>query len=410
MKNKVLITTAITALLSSGAMADVSLIKSKDGFNVDIGAELLFETGTRLQHGAGKSVTENNTDIGINSNAAIHLSAKQALANNWNVGLQLGLASNNLTATPAGAHYLDRTYIWAEQPSFGKAEFGSNVSAANNMKIDGDVSGGWEDYVNTDAHGVKSSNFLTSPKLVFKEKDFDLFGSHERSRKVTYYTPKYSGFQYGISYIPDVYNNGSYANMPNAKVPNRKETNGVSMGLTWEKPLDNKQNLEFALAGEMAKVERSPLDKANHRSYYNSTAVMIGGTYKYEKLSLTASYGNHWKTRVQKTAAHVPYAYFSVLGASYDLTEKATLSSSFFYSRQYDNPMIVAAVAGEYKLIPGVLPYASIVFFDMWQKKNYTSVIPVPTKKNDANGNSSFSDSRASNSGTAFTLGTKFQF
>ena len=403
--NKKIIVLSVASLLTSTALSDVRLYKTDSGFTVDVGAELMFEAGSRAQKKAQLPISANNDNIGFNSNAAVHLSVQKEHQADWKSGLQIGMAANEESSSPVGAHYLDRTYLWTEHAKFGRAEAGSNVSAANEMIIKADAGGGWESYTSLNNNtGIASSNFLTSAKLVLKEKDFETFGSHERSRKITYYTPKYNGFQYGISYIPDVTNNGSAIDMPNLNPSDRRESNAVATGLTWEKAIASKQSVEVALVGEVARVERSPVDKANHRSYHNSTAVSIGGIYTYDKLAFTTSYGNHWATQIQKIPAHIPYIYFITLGASYKVTEKTKLDSSVLFSEKYNNPMIVGAISAEYKLAPGLMPYANIVYFNMRQKNTYVS--PSTT----TGGTSTISSLKDHNDGVVFILGTKLKF
>jgi len=399
-------------LLSTSAFSDVPLVKTNVGCKIDIGAEVVFEGGTRIQNKKDRpyDVTKNNDDLGFTSNAAVHLTVTHQAKNDWVYGMQAGLSTNSNSTSKAGKHYLDRTYLWGENDRFGRVEIGSNVSAANEMMITGDESGSWQIYVNlktltsAGTTAVDSSNFLTSSKLVFKESNFEAFESHERSRKISYYTPKYNGFQLGVSFIPDVANNGDSIAMPNTSDSNRQERNAVSAGLLWSKKIDSKQNIELALVSEYAKLARSPKDRTNNRYFYNAKAASIGGTYTYGDVAVSASYGNHWKTNVEKINAHIPNTFFYDIGVAYNFTEKTKLTASALYTEKFTNPMLVTAVGIDYKLASGIKPYTKLVYFNMKQKKSYNKVSVT------ADGTSSISDSNYRNEGTALIFGTIVKF
>lgn len=405
-------TACIATLLTSTALSDNNHYTTDTGCKVDIGASAFVEAATRLQSKENSfyDITKNNSDIGFNTAVDVHLTLTYEAKNNWNYGLQSGLFTNVRSNSKAGKHYLDRTYIWADNDDFGKIEIGGNVSSANGMMITKGKAGSWQSYASLDTSsdgttGVDDSNFLKSSKLVLKEGSFEQFGSHERSRKVTYYTPKYEGFQLGISYIPDVTNssNPTTAVMPNTQTSNRQESNAVALGVTWQKKIDSKQKVEFAIVGETAKPKRSNADKSNNRLYHRSKAIALGGLYKYDNLELALSYGNHWKTNTQKIS-NIPNAFFYQISASYDITDKTNLNGSAFYSEKFDNPMVVTAMGLDYKLAPGLKPYAKVVYFNMNQKQNYSSVSST------ANGDSTLSSSKFRNEGTVFILGSKINF
>jgi len=411
---KSLSTTCLVTLLTSTTLADVNFDTTNIGCKIDLGAEVFVEAGTRMQskNDTLYNVTKNNSDIGFNSNADIHLTIQHETKNNWTYGMQAGLSSNIRSSSKAGKHYLDRTYLWADKDNFGRIEVGGNVSAANEMKISESSAGSWDNYTSLDtnasgAAGVRGRNFLKSDKLVLKEGSFEQFGSHERARKITYFTPKYEGFQFGISYIPDVANSGNttQAIMPNTDTNgNRQENNAFASGITWEKKIDSKQKIELALVGETSTPKRSGTDAANNRTYHKSKALVVGGNYIYDDLTLTLAYGNHWKTNTQKISADIPNTFFYNIAVSYDMTDKLNLSSSIFYSEKFNNPMTITAVGVDYNIAPGLKPYAKITYFNMNQKNNYTDVAF------NAAGTSTLLPSKFRNEGTVFILGSKLKF
>lgn len=397
-----LFTTASLASFTSTADTNIQAV---NGCKVDLGAEFTVEAGTRIQKSEYKNtaVTTNNENLGFNSNVAAHLTIQHDTQNNWNYGAQIGLKTNTEGSSKAGKHYLDRTYLWAQHDNVGRFEFGSNISAAGEMQIKGDKSGGWDNYVSvTTAAGVSKSNFLSGAKLVFKETTFKT--PNERSRKITYYTPKFNGFQFGVSYIPDVTNNGASSSMPNTDTsPTRQEHNGIASGVTWEHTFAPNKTLEVAVVSEYAKLKRSTTDVAQGRTYNTSKAISIGATYTHGDLEVSSSYGNHFNTNIQ-TNVDAPKAWFCDLGAEYNLTDKLSINGSAFYSEKYSNPFRLLAIGAEYKLVPGIKNYVKVTNFNMNQKKAYTDVAI------DAVGNATLTNSGLRNKGTAVILGSKFKF
>jgi len=411
-----LLATAILAM--SPSYADTHLYKSHTNCEVKIGAEMYLQGGTRIQSNNNTNVSKNNDDIGFDSSVAAHLSVSNRSFNDWVYGLQLGLRTNNISESKAGNDYLDRSYLWLEKDNYGRIEIGSNISAASSMQTNGTsvavatggADGAWGKYAQSDtisASGsdqVKSSNFITSPGLLFKETNFEDVNGHERSRKITYYTPKHYGFQFGASYIPDVTNNGGYATMPNPSTANRQEKNALAFGVTWEKTIAPKQEVKLALVGEYAKSTRSPKDIELSRTYTKAKAIEFGGTYKYDDITIGASYGTHWKSNIQKISDPIPNAFFYTAGVKYDITEDLRTSLTYFHGEKFKNPMDVVGFGVEYNLVPGFLPYLDIVHFDMKQKFNYAA------KAFNEDGQSSLTSSNFRNKGTAFIFGTKLSF
>lgn len=409
---------AATILAAAPSYADAHLYKSDTNCEVKIGAEVYLQGGTRIQNNQNTNVSKNNDDIAFDSSAAAHLSVSNRSFNDWVYGLQLGLRATNLSEDKAGSHYLDRTYLWLEKDNYGRVEIGSTVSASSSMQTNGTsiavaaggADGAWSKYAQADtistsgSDEVKSSNFITSTGLLFKETNFEDSNGHERSRKVTYYTPKHHGFQFGVSYIPDLANNGGYVTMPNASTANRQEKNAMAFGVTWEKTIDPKQEVKLALIGEYAKSTRSPKDVEFSRTYTKAKAIEFGGTYKYDAITVGASYGTHWKSNTQRISASIPNAFFYTAGVKYDVTKDLRTSVTYFHGEKFKNPADVVGFGVEYNLTPGFLPYLDIIHFDMKQKFHYDS------KAVDADGQSSLASSNFRNKGTALIFGTKVSF
>lgn len=429
---KKLLVSSVAILLTTSSLADHHIPGKFNGFDLKVGGEMYFQAGTRFQAKSNKlhPTTKNNQDLGFDSSATMHLTLKSTLPNNWDYGLQLGIRANNISSSKAGTDYLDRTYVWFENDRFGRFELGSNASASSSMGISGTsiavasggADGSWGKYVSFDtattgATGVGKSNFLTFPGLLFNETNFDTTGTHERTRKVTYYTPKFSELQLGVSYTPDVTNNGGSSSMPSTSTtPNRQEKNGLSFGVTWEKNIDDKQDINLAFVGEYGELSRSTLDKTNNRHFYNSKAFEVGGNYRYDKAYIGASYGSHGKSNFEKISGLTDTFFYS-LGAKYEITNSTRSSISYLHTEKLKNKLDVAAIGIETDLTKGLLIYADLAHFKAKQTQAY---FPVSFDSNSTTytfegtnyteNNATLRNSAHNNSGTALILGSTVTF
>lgn len=396
--------------------SDTILYESSSYNQVFIGGRAYIEAGSRVQNNT-YSVTPNNDNIGFDSASSVHLTVKNKAIQDTTIGLQLGFATHTISTSQAGSNYWDRTYIWVDNDKYGYLEYGTNAGAAHAMETNGTsiavatggANGSWNKYFNTNtltasgATAVNGSNFIIFPGLLFPDDDFQLLGTNERARKITYYCPKFYGFQFGVTYIADTVNYGSISPMPNSSGPNRNPSNGVTGGITWEKNISDQEHIKLALIGEYGRLDRSGLDKANGREYYNPRIFELGANYRYQKLTIGGSYSNQWKSDNQKIAG-IQDAYFITAGAKYDLTTRTRWSVSYLYSENLRNIMNVVSLGGEHNLFDGCLPYIEATYINMKQSYNY---VDVPYN---ANGQASLLQSNYSNSGIALIIGTSLSF
>jgi predicted porin len=413
---KKLYISSIAILLTSSSLADHHIPGTSNNFELNIGGQMYFQAGTRFNSSI-YSITQNNKDIGFDSSTAVHLSLKSTLPNNWKYGMQLGIRGNNVSSSKAGSDFLDRNYLWLEHDNVGKFELGSNASASTSMGINGmsvavasgGADGSWGKYISLDtsalgATGVSEGNFLTFPGLLFNETNFDSTNTHERSRKITYYTPKSNGFQLGISYTPDVTNNGGSSSTPSTSTTaTRQEGNGVSLGLTWEKSIDIKQDVSLAFIGERGQIARSTLDKTTNRNFYKSQAFEVGGNYRYDKIHLGASYGYHGKANLEKISGLSDTSFYT-LGAQYEITPSTRTSISFLHTEKLKNKLDVAGIGIETDVAKGALAYVDLAHFKAKQTQNYSAVAF------NAPGNASITPSIYQSKGTALIFGSQLSF
>lgn len=461
-KRHLLVTTALVSLVAGSAFADGMPSR---GLDVTLGGVLDTQLGVRAQ-GSSKEknglvtrgITRNNDELAIDSRAAIWLDAKGKTSNGIRFGAHVGIGTTVTSNNNTAQHYMHRTYGWLEEKDMGKLEFGSNEGAGDAMFLGagsiatatGGVNGDWWKYLelNTTIAGggtaaVKAVNFILNPALPL---DNDISfqtgvpggagivhstGTREKSRKITYFTPVFNGFQGGLSYIPDASNIGSFANVPQNSAPLYGEKHGVSAGITWNGKFDKDHKLNLSLTGEWADLQE-PTSAAATVKGEDTVAVAIGGTYMWKnELSLAGSFGWLGETGYFKTlttgSKKVSDAWFATLGAAYEW-DKYKVSLTGMISERNKNDAYLISLGAEYYWAPGLMPYAEVTYMNMKQKRDGGTLAgstissiggaPIPefesseeigsiSNPNTAN---TVATTNLKNNGTAFILGTKIKF
>lgn len=270
-----------------------------------------------------------------------------------------------------------RTFTYLEG-NFGRVELGSNKSVAATQRIDastiavatGGINGAWGDFVdgtgttgksNPTGSGqllsaVSNHGFITESKLTSELGSVNAVGDEStyNATKASYYTPKFAGFQAGVSYTPSLADRGQDIG--------RSDTTSVAdvidAGLGYEHAFGA---YKLALSGTY-----------EHGASTNSTAgalgsddineYNVGGTVGFMGFSLAGSYGNY----VNSGIAGVDGNYWTAgLGyAAGPVGLSATYLSSTLTGADGDNKFNNVVLGADYKLAPGLTPYAEVSFYD----------------------------------------------
>ena len=137
-------------------------------------------------------------------------------------GAQIDLEADTTADANNQGLNASRTFTYLEG-NFGRVELGSNKSVAATQRIDastiavatGGINGTWNHFVNlgtgTTALGAAANHgFITSSKLSGEHGSYNLIGDETtyNATKASYYTPKFMGFQAGVSYTPQLADRG----------------------------------------------------------------------------------------------------------------------------------------------------------------------------------------------------------
>jgi predicted porin len=271
-----------------------------------------------------------------------------------------------------------RTFTYLEG-GWGRTELGGNKGAAATMRVDastlavatGGINGDWRHFVNVNGTTETSgqTNQITTSKLQMEHGGVDFVGDESTYNitKATYYTPRFSGFQGGLSYSPDVDNIGQIAQR-------RDDAGQDGYGNIWEAGLGYEgqfSGVKFAasLAGNWASADDSADDDI---SGWNAGALVgwnnfsVAGSYgKWSEGAFTVdSPGSNSLIDTALTDADGDYW---TLGAAYNAGAfgvSATYLDSEFDVGGTVNEFNNLVFGADYKLAPGLTPYVEVAMYD----------------------------------------------
>ncbi|MBI3451539.1 MAG: porin [Rhodospirillales bacterium] len=314
---------------------------------------------------AGASATGKPAKTDVQSDSEIHFNGRTTLDNGITVGFRVELEGNS------SSDQIDESYMFVES-KFGRLEIGSlnNVAYRMHYKAPDVFTRGWLNEGNVQNFVVNTtrSPIFDSTLGVTAPRFFD-----NDSEKVNYYTPRFEGFQFGLTYVPEA------SQDRNGAVPQKDV--GLTAGATYQNG--------FAVAGNFVR-SFSGFDVAASAGYFrwqapdntggvkadNPTLWNTGLNLGYAGFKVGASYGKITKGRVAgagtfgaapsfANAARLEGRAFDV-GASYTFGP-AAVALTYFNGDNDSSPttggtasssgkdkFTALALTGNYKLGPGV--------------------------------------------------------
>jgi len=201
MKKGLLATSALVGASLLGAPAMAAAPNVADNLKLTITGNLRT---TIMIHSQDQAVTGMNADLsdGFQFRGAeeseIAFQASATAANGLGYGFQIEVQTQ--TDDTANA---DEAWMYIDSPTFGRIELGDQDDAADRMMIDG-----------ADAQaGRGGNNFSVTTGGAIRGTGLATIDSASITRagdasKIIYFTPRFSGFQLGLSYTPDTGQDG----------------------------------------------------------------------------------------------------------------------------------------------------------------------------------------------------------
>jgi hypothetical protein len=363
-----------------------------------------FQSGFRKQgklKGDEKNVSDNRGNFAFATSSAF-----SATVSNEVDGVKYGAKIVLLPTTKAkGSVGYNGSHLFLES-DYGKVEVGAPHDAGAKMRLLGnDVAAGpgaWDAYSKF-GEEVKYKGLATEfgvfPDYFF-DRDFKtkigrLNDGTEPARKISYYTPEFNGFQFGISYIPDSGNVGGASSAPGVDsksgiitaqldsvkdqhymVINRNVKDAFSLGLSYKCNIADGIDLKLAVTGEYGKpaTKIKEFDKSKAADDAKDKPVAehklsalktynIGAALTYGNFGYSVSYGSLNKSltskQYHKTGRDTKYYQGAVAYTQGPIKTSVT----YFKSNCFKNTVDAVTLGTEYKMLPGLLPYAEIAYF-----------------------------------------------
>lgn len=398
---KIIAASAISVLLSTSSMADDLTAKLQGRFK--------FEAASRSQSGLKgaeeKNITANKKNSATYTDAYVGARV-EAESEGRKYGAQLALTT---TTRGSGTPSYDRSHLFVECDKMGKVELGSNFGAASIMEVNAlsyaRASG--DDPENYAMLDIKSGDTVVDTMPMFPTTYEKLDSKNKESaRKITYYSPKYSGFQLGVSYTPDSANHGNltvkdaseargnlYSVGGSVYSDDLDVKDGWSGGLTYETQIKDSMGVKLAFTGETGTASKGRVvDGASYKmpklKSYNVGAAVTSGPY-----TLVASYADQGKVGSKTVFGKDQKSKFYTFGGVYK-QGPVGLSISYYKAKVHGNKMDTTVIGTDYDLAPGLQPFAEVAFFN--GKGKLPSVYGDSTKRKFK--------------GTIFLLGMKMAF
>ena len=197
---------AATMLVAGGAAAqDKKMMKpsiSVNGFGDFVVGGVLNEE----QKSGGADVAKDTSALDSRTDAEIQFNGRAATDNGLKFHMRVELEGQDATATAQSTDIIDEYWL-SVSGSFGQVIIGGTGGAP--VKMLTGLSGSWATSVG-ESLAYNSGSWVpaaSNPRATFNTIQNARFQDHDAD-KVTYISPKFGGFQVGVSYSADEANNG----------------------------------------------------------------------------------------------------------------------------------------------------------------------------------------------------------
>jgi outer membrane protein OmpU len=259
--------------------------------------------------------------------------------------------------------------------NWGRFEMGGVESSAATMRVDastlavatGGINGAWTYFINpfSTTSTTNGQNFISTSKLTAEHGLTTEFGNEStyNATKINYYTPKFSGFQAGVSYTPSLQGRGqTLGRVDESAAPGALDQGDVFDGAISYDNTFSDIRVALAATGEISKANDATI-VANERE--DIQAWNVGGLVGFMGFSLAGSYGD-WGDSAQLKTANGDANYWTV-GGGYEagpIGLSVTYLNSTYETAGADNDFRNVVFGADYKLAPGLTPYAEVSVYD----------------------------------------------
>lgn len=229
-------------------------------------------------------------------------------------------------------------------------------------------------------YDTANQNYLAYNRSNFRAFKDDSYDGYEDALKLSYYTPRIQGIQFGLSYAYDSHNNGFTANTAYDS-ENIRLKNILSVGVNY---LEDFNNLGVAISSTAEKANVQNSRSSLNAKRYDLMAYDIGMVMSYFGFKFALSYGN-WNKSLQPqngiyscnynsqinissqncTTSNNKFRnpYYYTTGLSYQIGPISTSITSL-HSYFQNNKYRAISFGLDYKYSKNILPYFEITHFN----------------------------------------------
>ncbi len=271
-----------TALVAVGALA--SAPAQADGWEASIGGYMnTYFSVAGIDESPAETTDFNST--GLFSDGEIHFNFTYTADNGISFGAQVELEDFGLANS--GGDTIDERFITIDG-SFGRIVAGSTNSAAYQMHYAAPYAGlpinsGWVTVFIPVPYGEFSTAFEHPGLSTYID-----FGGDDNG--ISYYTPRFFGFQLGVTYVPSLVMNGDGKNFPVEADNNTEYSNGFAVGLNY---VEDFNGFGVAVSGGWRHAQL-PDSLSGVPSADDYGAYSMGAQLSYAGFTVGGSYANEY--------------------------------------------------------------------------------------------------------------------
>ena len=381
--NKFLLTTALAGAVVFTAQAgdvETSISGSIDSKFVNTHQRDAFRKALSGPD-AGKKIANNN----IATDAYINFNIKGEVKDGLKYGGLIKLNANT-SKSKKEVYLKDNERNVAEQvmafleSGYGRVEVGNYTGVSESMKVNagtfasatGGINGDAQYYWNpktADGNDDTKSKFLQTANLPTNELGtFGLKGVN--AAKLNYYTPEFSGFRFGATFIPNTKAFGTASQVAGLTKGNDGFKNVFEAGLSYTTEV-KEVGVKLAAVSQFGKNQKVTGDK----KHKNLRAFEVGTNLSYKGFTVGGSYGDWGKYDVvEDKASEFGKTKYWTAGVGYangplsvSLTHLQSKKGVESINDKKANKLRNTVLGVDYKVAPGVLPYVEFSSFKMDQ-------------------------------------------
>lgn len=330
---------------------------------------------------------------------------KFAVEGKLDTGMDYGLVFA-LDATVGATKTLRENYLFFGG-SWGKITAGDTYGVLSSMTFGGYDQWGGTGFID----GSDFDRVVNYTTGVFHS--VNLVGDTNRDTKISYFTPRWEGFQAGITYVPRTEHRGEEdINSITSTVSPKKpfDTDNISNGINFIHKFANGFEMALSASSVFAAKTHAEFTGAKHRRKTFSYA--FGGTFGYEDIGFSLEYGNNNRSREFKNH-RVNAGQFIDFGLSYKWGA-TKFSTGYYYSwrkalsehnKSRNATLSAVTAAVDRKLAPGLGVYVEYAYFNM---KN--GIAKGEAARLNKNNTCDFVGGVSSNKANVFVIGSRLVF